>query len=223
MVSKEFTFHSDQRGMYKCTKKIEVLTGLFKLSKQHLWFCILPHTSFLDTRDDIQKATGVDWQYLLPLLCSSGLINVRVTSDVREINVCRVQWDELCAGISKYVRMQLTCCRLKGPPGEGKNTRAMQYFFCIGKPLFPSPYKQMEHDKKGQKRTTPTRTNTIHSELVKTIAVQIIYNHIYQCVMGKDVENSKRKKGGGGGGTQVNKNNKKQETTTHKKKNKIMQ
>ena len=175
-------------------KNFKVLTGLFKLSKQHLWFRILPVSSFLDARDDIQKATGVDWQYLLPLLCSSGLINVRVTSDVREINVCRVQWDELCGGISKHVRMQLTCCRLKGL-GEGQNTRAMQYFFCIGKPLFPSPYKQMEHDKKGQKQTTPTRTNTIHSELVKTIAVRIIYNRIYQRVMGRDVDNSKREKG----------------------------
>ncbi|KAG7370138.1 hypothetical protein IV203_027884 [Nitzschia inconspicua] len=50
------------------------------------WYRILP----LDSYDDIAVGTGVEWQYLLPLLSKCSLLRSRVTSVVKEID-CNAQ------------------------------------------------------------------------------------------------------------------------------------
>ena len=114
----------------------EVLMGLLRATKKGTWYRILPVCSFDDATDDIQKATGIPWDFLLPLLCCIGLVYSGVTSTVKKTCVCAAQWQELACALSKHVRLQVTSIRRRGLPKE--------YFFCAGTPRYSSPTKQDE-------------------------------------------------------------------------------
>jgi hypothetical protein len=108
-----------------------LLKQLFNLAPQGYWFRILPVD---DGFDDISMALGVEWRFLLPLLISCGLINVEVTSVVKNFTVNKTQWDEMANALAGLVKMEATYVRLKN--------EARHYYFVLGKPLFKSPLIQ---------------------------------------------------------------------------------
>lgn len=100
-------------------------------STPHLWFRILP----VDGKDDdICVGTGVEWQYLLPLLTKCGLLRSLVTSVVKNVHCDRSQWDEMAKSFVSHIKMEITCIR------TWHSRRS--YFYCIGKPLYKSPIVQ---------------------------------------------------------------------------------
>lgn len=112
-----------------------------------LWFRILP----VDGQDDdICVGTGVEWQYLLPLLTKCGLLRSIVTSVVKDIHCNATQWDEMAKSFLSQVRMEVTCIR------TWYSRRS--YFYCIRKPLYKNPlHQQQALDSKEMPRKTPPR------------------------------------------------------------------
>jgi len=96
-----------------------------------LWFRILPIDGQLD---DICIGTGVEWQYLLPLLTKCGLLRSRVTSVVKDFHCNGTQWREMAKSFSSHIKMEVTCIR------TWHSRRS--YFYCIGKPTYNNPLHQ---------------------------------------------------------------------------------
>ena len=118
------------QGMQECH---DLICSLLKQSKNGLWFRILPIDGF---DDDISVGTGVDWQYLLPLLTKCGLIRSKVTSLEREVECDSFKWDELAKASSSQMKMEVTSIRSK------YSRRGL--FYCIGKPLYKNPMHQQQ-------------------------------------------------------------------------------
>ena len=99
----------------------------------HLWFHILP----IDGKDNyICVGTGVEWQYLLPLLTKCGLLHSHVTSVVKDVCCDSIQWDEMAKSFVLQMKMEITCIRTW-------HSRC-SYFYYIGKPLHKNSSIQEE-------------------------------------------------------------------------------
>ena len=70
----------------------KVLSKVILEATEGVWYRILPVSEFILATDDIQKAAGVDWEYLLPLLLTCGLMYSVVTSDVKQIQIKLARW-----------------------------------------------------------------------------------------------------------------------------------
>ncbi len=66
-----------------------------------VWYRILPVDEY---DDDITVGTGVEWQYLLPILSKCSLLRSRVTSVVKEIDCNVRQWDELAKSMIATIK-----------------------------------------------------------------------------------------------------------------------
>lgn len=117
-------------GMQECR---DLVCSILEQSVHGLWFRILPVDG---CDDDICIGTGVDWQYLLPLLTKCGLIRSRVTSLVQNVECDSYQWDELAKSSVSQFKMEVTSIRTK----HGRRS----VFYCIGKPRHRSPLYQEE-------------------------------------------------------------------------------
>lgn len=106
---------------------------ILKQSVHGLWFRILPVDGH---EDDICVGTGVERQYLLPLLTKCGLLRSRVSSVVTDVHCDGGQWDELAKSFSAQVKMEVTCIR------TWHSRRS--YFYCMGKPLYKNLFEQQQ-------------------------------------------------------------------------------
>jgi hypothetical protein len=116
------------RGTKECFDLVREILGQ---AVQGYWYRILPLDSY---EDDIAVGTGVEWQYLLPLLSKCSLLRSRVTSVVKEIDCNVRQWDELAKSMISTVRMEITTIRIK--------QARRSYFFCVGNPSYKTPLVQ---------------------------------------------------------------------------------
>ena len=127
-------------------------------STPHLWFRILP---VVGKDDDICVGTGVEWQYLLPLLTKCGLLCSHVTSVVKDVRCDHSQWDEMAKSFVSQMKMEITCIRI------WHSRRS--YFYCIGKPLHKNPIVQEETlgSKELPKKKNPPRAlmNSVKKQL----------------------------------------------------------
>ena len=158
----------------------KVLSKVILEATEGVWYRILPVSEFDCATDDIQKATGVDWEYLLPLLLTCGLLYSVVTSDVKHIRVKLAQWQELQLDLQNKKPFEVTCVRRTGG-GE-------EYFFCVGRPFYRSPLVQEDEDRTWRY----ARTNLRNTELVQEFAEEILNHRRYKRVM--EDERKTRKK-----------------------------
>ena len=104
-----------------------------------IWLRILP---LGDTYDDMCYGTGVDWEYLLPLLMNAGLIYSIRRSTVNQYAIVPTQWKMLCETTEGERRNKLELGTLSR---SGKRT----YFICKGNPIFKSPCYQTKATEQG--------------------------------------------------------------------------
>ena len=110
-----------------------LVRSILEQSVHGLWFRILPVDGH---EDDICAGTGVEWQYLLPLLTKCGLLRSRVSSVVTDVHCDNGQWDEMAKSFAVQIKMEITMIRTW-------NSRR-SYFYCIGKPLYKNVFEQQE-------------------------------------------------------------------------------
>ena len=68
-----------------------LLQQCFGILKERIWWRVLP----LDDRyDDIGSGIGIDWEYLLPLLISSGLLFTKTIKSSKRYLVSRDLWND---------------------------------------------------------------------------------------------------------------------------------
>lgn len=157
-------------------ESFETLTWILKSAKKGKWYRILPVSSFSDASDDIQVATGIDWEHLLPLMSKCGLITSTVTSTVKEDTVNRSQWDEVCNSLKKHCRMQVTCVQ----PKRQKRV----FYFCVDVPLYSNPIKQQQEQERLRKRPVYARpASRFIRDTVQSLAERIVNNRIYERVI----------------------------------------
>ena len=82
-----------------------LIGSILDQSVHGLWFRLLPIDG---CNDDICIGTGVDWQYLLPLLTKCGLIRSRVTLLVQNVECDSTQWDEFAKSSASQFKMEVT-------------------------------------------------------------------------------------------------------------------
>ena len=99
-------------------------------ARKGYWFRILPDGEHID---DISMATGIEWQYMLPLLTFIGLISWKLTYVVKQCMFELTQWDILKHAIARKGEIQITTV-------FKKNHRV--YYFCVGKPIYKGPVAQ---------------------------------------------------------------------------------
>jgi hypothetical protein len=139
--------HRLGRGTEEC---FDLVQRILAQAVEGFWYRILPVD---DHDDDITVGTGVEWQYLLPLLSKCSLLRSRVTSVVKEIDCYVRQWDEMAKSMISTVKLEITCTRTQ--------YARRSYFFCVGKPRYQTPTKQetgLQVNKKCLPRKTPARS-----------------------------------------------------------------
>ena len=101
----------------------DVVRNLFQLMTPNIWFRILPVD---DNCDDICAGTGFDWDIILPVLYSLGLVRANVTSAVKTYEIVKKKWEHLRSTFGDARGLHFTPVKLKGKPTA--------YFVCVGKP-----------------------------------------------------------------------------------------
>ena len=96
-----------------------------------------------DMLDDIGSGIGIDWEYLLPLLISSGLLFTKtMKSSSKRYQISRDLWHDITKTYGPG-RMEMGIYRYNFKE-DGKNKVAAQDFICRGRPIFKSPTKQLQ-------------------------------------------------------------------------------
>ena len=108
-----------------------LLTEIFRRSKQHIWYRILPKD---DGYPDITNCTGVEWEHLLPLLVFLGLISFRTGSMVKQVSIVTSQWKEMAHAVRKHVILEVSSYR--------RQNRSIEQYICIGNPMYSGPRQQ---------------------------------------------------------------------------------
>ena len=98
---------------------------------QGVWYQILPVDEY---DDDITVGTGVEWQYLLPILSKCTLLRSTAMSVVKEMDCNVRQWDKLAKSMIATIKLEITWIRTQ--------FARQSYFFCVGRPRFKSPIQQ---------------------------------------------------------------------------------
>jgi hypothetical protein len=139
--------HRLGRGTEEC---FDLVQQILAQAVKVFWYRILPVD---DCDDDITVGTGIEWQYLLPLLSKCALLRSRVTSVVKEIDCNIRQWDEMVKSMIADVKLEVTCIRTQ--------YARRSYFFCVGKPRYKNPCEQEVYMLSSNERLpmkTPRRT-----------------------------------------------------------------
>ena len=71
----------------------DLLAQCFLSMRSAIWYRILPKN---DERDSISDGFGQKWEYVLPLLCNSGLIKSKIEDSSLLYSVLRYQWEDFC-------------------------------------------------------------------------------------------------------------------------------
>ena len=117
-----------------------LLQQCFGILKERIWWRVLP----LDDRyDDIGSGIGIDWEYLLPLLISSGLLFTKTIKSSKRYLVSRDLWNDTTRAYDGPGRLEMGIYRYNYKE-DGKNKVAAQDFICRGRPIFNSPTKQLQ-------------------------------------------------------------------------------
>ena len=149
----------------------KLLQEIFLNSRTDWWYRCLPAD---DEYDDIQQATGIEWNHMLPLLIYCGLITFRVDSMVKEGTVLIEQWEELGQAISRHQRLQVSQIR-------SKQGGLRISFFCLGHPTYHSPATQPRNT--NLSLHIPTVTDRQLAVDVKNLGRQIRALRLYDRVM----------------------------------------
>ena len=81
-----------------------LLLECFGTLKEGIWWRVLPLD---DMYDDIVSGIGIDWQYLLPLLMSSGLLFTKTIKSSKRYLVSRDLWNDTTS--TSGGRMEMGC------------------------------------------------------------------------------------------------------------------
>lgn len=131
------------RGTEEC---FDLVHKIMKQAVEGFWYRILPVD---DCDDDITVGTGIEWQYLLPLLSKCSLLRSRVTSVVKEIDCNVRQWDEMAKSMVSTVKLEITCIRTQ--------YARRSYYFCVGKPSYKCPRTQEKEMAKSHEVRLPRK------------------------------------------------------------------
>ena len=117
----EFSPDTAKRQKNACGVTMAPSSWSIELQSDHqgaLWCHVMPLQTFDNARDNIQKATGVPWEHLLPLLSDTGLVCSGATSAVMKTHVCAARWQEVASALQRHARMQVTSIRRRVSPKE---------------------------------------------------------------------------------------------------------
>lgn len=148
-----------------------LVRSILEQSIHGLWFRILPVDGH---EDDICVGTGVEWQYLLPLLTKCGLLRSRVSSMVTDVHCDNGQWDEMAKSFSVEVKMEITCIR------TWHSRRS--YFYCMGKPRYKNLFAQEAAVGSGKLVSIPRSPSRSLMQAVKKAASDVINSRLAERV-----------------------------------------
>lgn len=148
-----------------------LVRSILEQSIRGLWFRILPVDGH---EDDICVGTGVEWQYMLPLLVKCGLLRSRVTSVVKDVHCDNGQWDGMAKSFSAQIKVEITCIR------TWYSRRS--YFYCVGKPLYKNVFEQEAAIGSGKLVSIPRVPSRILMQAVKKAASDVINSRLVQRV-----------------------------------------
>ena len=110
----------------------KILTRIFLVARQGYWYRVLPTDGI---EEDITHATSIEWEYLLPMFTFVGLLSWKVTSMVKECSIEDCQWDIFQQSFEKHGKLHLSTLFIK---------KSRVRFFCVGKPVYSGPLKQIK-------------------------------------------------------------------------------